>query len=254
MNTTDKAAELLRLHTDPELLVLVNVWDVASARVVADLPGCKAIATASAAIAACYGYEDGERIPLDLALDMTARIVDATDLPVSADLEAGYGDVATTIARAISVGVVGANLEDQMRPLPVAVAAVETAVHAAEREGVPLVLNARTDAFLLGATRSPVDVLADAIARARAYLDVGASCVFVPGVLDALTIAELVGALGHGKLSILGLPGTPPPEELAALGVARVSYGPYPQRLALGALAGYAGELLSDRGSPANQS
>jgi 2-methylisocitrate lyase-like PEP mutase family enzyme len=250
----DKAAELLRLHVDPELLVLVNIWDAASARVVADLPGCKALATASAAIAACCGYPDGQRIPLDLALDMTARIVEATDLPVSADLEAGYGDVATTIVRAVAAGVVGANLEDQMRPLPEAAAAVQTAVNAAEREGVPLVLNARTDAFLLGVTRSPTELLADTIGRGRAYLDAGASCVFVPGRLDAPTIAELVGALGHGKLSLLGLPGTPSPGELAALGVARVSYGPYPQRLALDALAGHATQLLSGRGLPDNQS
>ena len=135
MNATHKAAELLRLHTDPELLVLVlvNVWEVASARVVAAQPGCKALATASAAIAASFGYLDGEHIPLDLVLDMTARIVEATDLPVTADLEAGYGDVATTFTRAVAAGVVGANLEDRMRPLPEAVAAVITAVKAAER-------------------------------------------------------------------------------------------------------------------------
>ncbi|MHB8294324.1 MAG: isocitrate lyase/PEP mutase family protein [Acidimicrobiales bacterium] len=253
MNATDKAAELLRLHTDPELLVLVNVWDVASARVVAGQPGCKALATASAAIAASFGYPDGERIPFDLVLDMTARIVAATDLPVSADLEAGYGDVATTMARAIATGVVGANLEDQMRPLPEAVAAVQAAVNAAERAGVPLVLNARTDAFLLAGTRGPAEVLADAIARGRAFLDAGASCVFVPGRLDAATITELVDAFGHAKLSVLGLPGTPPPGELAALGVARVSYGPYPQRLALDALAGHAAALLSGRGLTGDQ-
>jgi len=253
MKATDKAVELLRLHADAELLVLVNVWDVASARVVAGQPGCKAIATASAAIAASFGYPDGERIPLDLVLDMTARIVAATDLPVSADLEAGYGDVATTIARTIAAGVVGANLEDQMRPLPEAVAAVQAAVNAAEREGVPLVLNARTDAFLLAGTREPAEVVADAIARGRAFLDAGASCVFVPGRLDAPTITDLVDAFGHAKLSVLGLPGTPPPGELAALGVARVSYGPYPQRLALDALAGHAAALLSGRGLTGDQ-
>jgi 2-methylisocitrate lyase-like PEP mutase family enzyme len=253
MDAADKAAELLRLHVDPELLVLVNVWDVASARVVAAQPGCKALATASASIAASFGYRDGEHIPLDVMLHMTARIVEATDLPVSADLEAGYGNVATTIARAVAAGVVGANLEDQMHPLPEAVAAVQSAVNAAEREGVPFVINARTDAFLLGTTLNPTDVLADTIARGRAFLDAGASCVFVPGSLDAPTIAELIGALGRGKLSILGLPGTPPPDELAALGVARVSYGPYPQRLALDALAAHATELLSGRGLPDNQ-
>jgi len=111
MSATDRAAELLRLHTDPELLVLVNVWDVASARVVAAQPGCKALATASAAIAVSFGYPGGEHISLDRVLDMTARIVEATDLPVTADLEADYGDVAATVTRAIAAGVVDTNLE-----------------------------------------------------------------------------------------------------------------------------------------------
>jgi 2-methylisocitrate lyase-like PEP mutase family enzyme len=253
VTATDKAAELLSLHTGPELLVLVNVWDVASARTVAAQPGCQALATASAAIAASFGYPDGEHIPLDLVLDMTARIVAATDLPVSADLEAGYGDVATTIARAIAAGVAGANLEDQMRPLPQAAAAVQAAVNTADREGVPLVLNARTDAFLVGDHSEAAQVLADAIARGRAFLDAGASCVFVPGRLDAPTISELVDAFDPGKLSLLGVPGSLPLAELAALGVARVSYGPYPQRLALDALAGQATTLLSDRGLPDNE-
>ena len=91
MTSADKAADLLRLHTDPELLVVVNVWDVISATVVADVPGTKALATASHSIAATLGYADGENIPLDLMIDMIGRIAAAVDLPVSADLEAGYG-------------------------------------------------------------------------------------------------------------------------------------------------------------------
>lgn len=125
-----RAGELARLHTDPELLVMVNVWDVASARVVANLPGAKALATASHSIAASYGYEDGELIPLYLMIDMVGRIAAAVDLPVSADLEAGYGDAGETVRRAIGVGIVGANIEDQMRPLPEAVRVVEAAVAA----------------------------------------------------------------------------------------------------------------------------
>jgi len=250
MTLPEKAAELLRLHTAPELLILVNVWDVASARTVAEQPGCRAIATASAAIAAAFGYPDGEHIPVDLVLDMTARIAAAVDLPVTADLEAGYGDVAATIRRAIGAGVVGANLEDGMRPLPEAVAAVRTAVKAAEQEGVPFVLNARTDAYLLAGDRSAAAVLADAVERGKAFLDAGASCVFVPGRLDADTIGALVDWLGQRKVSILGLPGTPPPSALAALGVARVSYGPYPQRLLLAGLAHTATALLSGGALP----
>lgn len=250
MTQQEKAAELLRLHTDPELLVLVNVWDVASARTVAGQPGCRAVATASAAIAAAFGYRDGEHIPASLMLDMIARITSAVDLPVTADLEAGYGDVATTVRRAIGAGVVGGNLEDRMQPLPEAVAAVRTAVATAEGEGVPFVLNARTDAYLLAGERDRAEVLTDALERGRAFLDAGAGCVFVPGRLDADTIAALVDGLGQRMLSILGAPGTPSPPELAALGVARVSYGPYPQRLLLAALGDTATALLSGASLP----
>jgi len=129
----DRARTLLDLHTAPEILVLANVWDVVSARVVAATPGVKALATASHSIASTFGYEDGENIPLDLHLDMVGRIVAAVDLPVTMDLEAGYGDAGKTARRAIDVGVVGGNLEDQMKPLNEAVAAVE-AVLAAGRE------------------------------------------------------------------------------------------------------------------------
>jgi len=135
MTAADLAAELRRLHDAPEPLVLVNVWDVASARVVAGLPGCTALATASHAIAATHGYEDGEQIPLELMIDAIARIAAAVDLPVSADLEAGYGDAATTVRRAIGAGAVGGNLEDGMRPLDEALAAVEAAVRAGDAPG-----------------------------------------------------------------------------------------------------------------------
>src|SRR5882757_9559817 len=110
MTLNDKAAQLRRLHSDPELLVLVNVWDVISAKVVADLPGTTALATASHSIAASHGYQDGEKIPLDEMLAAIGRITAAVDLPVSADLEAGYGDAGLTVRKAIGVGAVGGNL------------------------------------------------------------------------------------------------------------------------------------------------
>lgn len=248
----DKAAELMRLHALPELLILVNVWDVASARAVAAQPGCRAIATASAAIAAAHGYPDGERIPPRLMFEMIDRIAAAVDLPVTADLEAGYGDPAAAVRAAIAAGVVGANLEDRMRPLADAVEAVQSAVTAADAEGVPFVLNARTDAFLMAAGREPDAVLADAMQRGKAFLDAGASCVFVPGVLDAQAIGALVDALGRGRLSVLAMPRTPPPDELAALGVARLSYGPLPQRLMSAALGDLAATLLAGSTLPAS--
>ncbi len=244
MSITEKAAELLRLHADPDLLVVVNVWDVISATVVAD-QGSKALATASHSIAATLGYPDGEHIPRDLMIDMVGRIAAAVDIPVTADLESGYGDAGETVRRAIGVGIVGANLEDRMAPLPDAVAAVRAAVAAGEAEGVPFVLNARTDAFVKAGDRDPDDVLADAVERGKAFLGEGAACVFVPGKLDEKQVTTLVEALGERKLSTIGVPGSLPPARLAELGVARVSYGPFTQRATLTHLADLATDLLA---------
>ncbi|MGH3360264.1 MAG: isocitrate lyase/PEP mutase family protein [Nocardioidaceae bacterium] len=242
MTFATKASELLRLHSDPALLKLVNVWDVASARVVADVPGTAALATASHSIAASYGYPDGEQIPVELMIEVVGRIAACTDLPVSADLEAGYGDPDETVRRAIGVGIVGANIEDAMRPLRDSVATVEAVVGAAEAEGSPFVLNARTDAYLRAGDRAPDDVLADAIERGRAFLDAGAACVFVPGKLDEPTVRALVEAFGTRRLSVIGVPGTLPLDLLERLEVARISYGPWSQRAALTAL----GDLTAD--------
>lgn len=250
MTLIDRATELLRLHTDPELLVMVNVWDVASATVVAGLPGCRAIATASHSIAASRGYPDGESIPLDTMISAIGEIAAAVDLPVSADLEAGYGDARTAVRRAIAAGAVGGNLEDEMRPLGEAVAEVEGALGAGEAEGVPFVLNARTDAFLKAGDRPREDVLADAIERGRAFLDAGAACVFVPGKLDEPTVAALVDALGAQKLSVIAVPGSLAQSRLAELGVARVSFGPWTQRVAMRALADTGADLLAGGSLP----
>jgi 2-methylisocitrate lyase-like PEP mutase family enzyme len=240
-STAERATQLLALHTDPTLLTLVNVWDVASARVVAQTEGTRALATASHAIAAMYGYEDGENIPRDLMLEAVGRVVEAVDLPVTADLEAGYGDAADTCRRAIGLGVVGANIEDQMRPLGEAAAAVAAVMRAAADEGVPdFVLNARTDAFLSTAgsadDRDPHDVLADAIERGRAFLDSGAPVVFVPGRVTEEQVVALVDALGPQRLTLIPVPGGPSLTRLEELGVARCSFGPFPQRVALTAL------------------
>jgi 2-methylisocitrate lyase-like PEP mutase family enzyme len=250
MTLADRAAELRRLHDDPELLILVNVWDVASAHAIAELPGCRAIATASHAIAAAYGYPDGEQIPVDLMIDAIGRIVSAVELPVTADLEAGYGNVEATVRRAIGVGAVGGNLEDGMRPLPEAVAAVSSAVRAGEAEGVPFVLNARTDVFLRPGDSPPDALLDEAIRRGRAFLDAGATCVFVPGRLEATTAQSLVDGIGVRKVSVLAMPGGATPAEFATAGVARVSYGPLPHRAALAALAELGASLLDGAPMP----
>jgi len=241
-----RGKELIRLHLAAELLTVVNVWDVITAKVIADLPGTTALATASHSIAASYGYEDGEQIPRDLMIEAVGRIAAATDLPVSADLEAGYGDAGETVRRAIGVGIVGANLEDQMKPLAEAVEAVRSSVAAAESAGVSFALNARTDAFLLAGDRDRSEVVADAIERGRAFLDVGATSVFVPGPLDEDTLAALVDGIGRQRVSVIGIPGAvPAPDVLTRLGVARISYGPFTQRLALTALADAAADLIA---------
>ncbi|MEF2976445.1 isocitrate lyase/PEP mutase family protein [Subtercola sp. YIM 133946] len=247
-----KADELLRLHTSNEILKVVNVWDAVSAKVVADISETTALATASHSIAALFGYEDGEKIPLDLMLDMVGRIVASTSLPVSADLEAGYGDPGETIRRAIGVGVVGANLEDQMKPFDESVAAVAAAVAAAEAEGVGFVLNARTDAFRRSGGLSHDEQVTEAIRRGRAFLDEGAACVFVPASLDVPTVERLVDGIGQQRVSVIGVPGSLRPSALETLGVARISYGPWSQRVALTALADLAVSVYGDGALPDN--
>ena len=252
-STTERATQLRALHTDPSLLKVVNVWDVASARVVAQTPGTTALATASHAIAASYGYEDGEHIPRDLMLEAVGRIAADVDLPVTADLEGGYGDAAETCRRAIGLGLVGANIEDQLRPLAEAAGIVEAVVRAAADEGVAdFVLNARTDAFLLAGDRDPAASLADAIERGRAFLDAGAPVVFVPGPLDEEKVVALVDAYGPQRLTMIPVPGIAPSlARLEELGVARVSFGPMPQRVALTALQQMVEGVVRGEGIPA---
>lgn len=252
-STAEKATTLQQLHAAPELLVLVNVWDAITAKVVAETPGTTALATASHGIAASHGYDDGENIPREemiAAVGLIART--AGDLPVTADLEAGYGDPGGTVARAIDVGVVGANLEDQMKPLAESVAAVEAAVAAAARAGVDFVLNARTDAFLRAGDRDPSAVLDDAVERGRAYLEAGASNVFVPGRLDESQVVRLVEELGERKVNLIGIPGSIPLGTAQRLGVARVSYGPWSQNVALTSLAKLAEDVYAGGGLPAD--
>ncbi|BDZ47244.1 hypothetical protein GCM10025866_31530 [Naasia aerilata] len=168
---------------------------------------------------------------------MVGRIIASVgEIPVSADLEAGYGNAGETVRQAIAVGVVGANLEDKMAPLDKSVAAVSAAVAAADEEGVPFALNARTDAFLRAGDRPADEVLADAIERGRAYLDAGATCVFVPGRLADDVVERLVAELGAQRVSVIGVPGAQPSTRFEELGVARISYGPWTQRVALTAL------------------
>lgn len=251
MSTREKAQTLAALYDAPEILRVVNVWDVVSAKAIAALPETKALATAGHSIAAMFGYPDGQ-IPRELMIDMVGRIAAATDLPVSADLDDGYGDAGETTRLAIGVGIVGANIEDRLKPLAESVAKVEAIVKAGEAEGVPFVLNARTDAIARGGDKPMTEKIADAIERGRAYVDAGAACVFVPGLLDVDATRTLVDGIGYGKVSVIGVIGALAANEYESLGVARISYGPITQRYALTTLQDLATDLYGDGVIPAS--
>lgn len=251
MSTSAKALALKALHEAPEILQVVNVWDAISAKVIADLPGTAALATAGHSIAASRGYPDGG-MPLEVALDGARIIAEAVDLPVSADLDDGYDDPAETIRRAIGFGIVGANVEDRLRPFDEAVARVAAITAAAEKEGIAFQLNARTDAFTRGKDRPAEEKIADAVARGRAFLDAGAALVFVPAAIAREDVEQLVEGIGWNKVSLIGVPGALPAAEYQALGVARLSYGPLTQRVALRALRDLGTDLYGGGVIPAD--
>jgi 2-methylisocitrate lyase-like PEP mutase family enzyme len=238
MDQLEKAQELRRLHEAPELLVLVNVWDAASARAVAAAPGCRALATASWSVAAALGMPDGEAIGRERMVEAVRVIAEAVDVPVTADLEAGYGDSAETVAGALAAGAVGCNLEDAMKPTEEHAAQVSAARAAGEAAGIPLVINARTDVFLSGGG----DV-GEALERGRAYAEAGGDVIFVPGVTDAATIERLVAEMG-APVSLIATPESPPLPELERMGVARVSLGPGSLGIAMAALRDAAETML----------
>ena len=241
MSTVEKAVALRALYQAPEIVRVVNVWDAISTKVVSDLPGTRAIATAGHSIAASHGYEDGA-LPLQVALDAIEVIVAATELPVTADLDDGFEHPGETIRRAIGIGVVGANVEDRLKPFDESVARVGAIIAAAEAEGIPFQLNARTDAIARGT--GPLEGrVTEAITRGRAFLDQGAALVFIPGLTDRESVERVVSELGRNTISVIGLPGALTAAEYEALGVARISYGPLPQRVTLLALQELATDL-----------
>ena len=241
MSTVEKAVALRALYQAPEIVRVVNVWDAISTKVVSDLPGTRAIATAGHSIAASHGYEDGA-LPLQVALDAIEVIVAATELPVTADLDDGFEHPGETIRRAIGIGVVGANVEDRLKPFDESVARVGAIIAAAEAEGIPFQLNARTDAIARGT--GPLEGrVTEAITRGRAFLDQGAALVFIPGLTDRESVERVVSELGRNTISVIGLPGALTAAEYEELGVARISYGPLPQRVTLLALQELATDL-----------
>jgi 2-methylisocitrate lyase-like PEP mutase family enzyme len=229
----EKAERLRALHKPGDPLVLVNVWDAVSARIV-EAAGFPAIATTSAGIAWLEGYADGERISRDEMLAGVARIVRAVDVPVTADCEASYGvaveDAVATARGAIDAGAVGLNFEDmdlqrgELLDLELQAARITAMRNAAQERGVPLVINARTDYFLADIGDSDNWRLQQSIRRGNRYLEAGADSVFVPGVTDERLIAQLVKGI-DGPLNVLAGGASPSLSRLAELGVARVSLG-----------------------------
>ena len=221
---TDLAARFHALHDD--LVVLPNCWDAVTALLVEDA-GAQALATSSAAVAWSLGRPDGNVLERDAMLEALSRITSAVEMPVSCDIEGGFGDgdeaLAETTRLVIEAGAVGVNIEDThaggFRPIEEAAHRVSVVRRAAEAAGVDLFINARTDSYLAG-----VADLDDTLVRARAYLAAGASGVFVPGTGDLDVIGRVTAAL-DAPVNVLVGPGSPSVTELQAVGVRRVSAG-----------------------------
>jgi methylisocitrate lyase len=240
-----KAEQFRALHVPGKPLVLFNIWDAGSAKAVAT-SGAKAIATGSWSVANANGFADGECIPLALAIDNLRRIVGAIELPVTIDLESGYGDasevVGETVALAIVAGAIGCNLEDsfpangKLRETVDQADRIRRARQTADAANVRFFINARTDVFFQRPPEQHDDTMVvEAIDRARAYAEAGADGLFAPGLADITLIARLAEA-SPLPLNIMIGDATPPVRALAAHGVARVSHGPRPYLMAMKAL------------------
>ncbi|HJX94355.1 MAG TPA: isocitrate lyase/phosphoenolpyruvate mutase family protein [Candidatus Acidoferrum sp.] len=249
----EKAERLRKLHHGRRILALPNAWDVVSARILEEV-GHPAIATSSAAVAFSLGYPDGQRISRGEMLDAVARITRAVRVPVTADLESGYGKTPQEIAdftkAVVASGAVGLNFEDVTGDdesthveLGLQVKNIRAIRETAAAMGVPIVINARTDIYLMPigpeATR-----FERTVERLRAYREAGADCLFVPGLCDREIIAKLVKAL-DAPLNILASQGCPSLDELEKIGVARVSAGSSAMRAAMGAFQRVAKDWLA---------
>jgi len=236
MSQADKAAAFAALHVPGTPVVIYNIWDAGTAKAVAGA-GAKALATGSWSVAEAQGYPDGENIPLDDLLAIATRIVNNTDLPVSIDFEGGYAvdpePLAANITALIGTGAVGINFEDQMvggadlHSIDTQAARVKAIRAAADAARVPLFINARTDVFLKSKPDTHADHVVEAKERGAAYAEAGASGFFIPGLTDHALIGEIcnasslpVNVMMRGALGSIS--------EVAALGVARASYGPGP--------------------------
>lgn len=251
----EKANAFRRLHVKGTPLILFNIWDAGSARTI-EHAGAKAVATGSWAVAAANGFEDGEKLPLELALNNVERIVATVALPVTLDFEGGYAthlpELKENIRKVIAVGAVGINFEDQivggdgLYAIEDQSARIKTVREASEEASIPLFINARTDVFLKTYPREHDEIdLEEAVQRARAYAEAGASGLFAPGLRDQEFIKELCDR-SPIPVNIMVLPDTPPTKILAQQGVARISYGAGPYRQITEAIREAAQKAFSD--------
>ena len=237
----EKARLFASLHRPGDPVVLYNAWDAGSAQTVAEA-GAKAIATGSASVAAAHGFRDAEALPLDLALANAARVAAAVGLPVTIDFEGGYavdpGALAANLERLAATGAVGCNFEDQvvggdgLHPIALQAERIRAARAAV---GPDFFLNARTDIFLKKREGHDQAMVEAALERGDAYAEAGASGLFVPGLADLDLLARLCAG-SPLPVNFMAFPGAPPAEDVAAAGVARISHGPFPYRLAMKAL------------------
>jgi len=246
---SEKTALLRKLHSGPGILVLPNAWDVASARVF-ESAGFPAIGTTSAGVANSLGYPDVQKIRRDEMLAVIERIVKSVAAPVSGDVEAGYDNPLETALALADIGAAGMNLEDSLGETgELAEIASEVRIIEQIRAKTDLVINARSDVYLMG-VGDPATRFERIVERLNAYRKAGADCLFAPGVRDAETIGKLARSI-DGPLNILATAGTPPVPELQRLGVARVSVGSGPMRACMGLTQRVARELL-ERGTYAS--
>ena len=251
-----QAATLRTLHQGPDLLLLPNIWDPLGAILLQSL-GYPAVATASAALAYSRGWDDGEVITFPSLLQAVSDIAAAVDVPLTADLERGYGSspaqVADRARQVMAAGAVGINLEDSyseggpLRPIEEQCRRLESVRQMAGREGIPLVINARTDVFFSLPTAREEDKVAEALSRGQAYVQAGADCVYPMGVSQRPSIQQLVAGLPC-PINIYIRPGVPPLSELKAMGVRRASLGPNLLRASVEAMRQVARALATDAG------
>jgi len=244
---TTPADRFHALHAGPDLLILPNAWDAASAALMEDA-GAKAIATSSAAVAWARGYADGDALPVSALIDVIAGIARVLNVPLTADIEGGYTDnlseLSETIKAVVGAGAVGINLEDGRRDPDLHARKIETARAAAGQVGVDLFINARTDVYLARLAEGEA-ALAETLRRAALYARAGASGIFVPMPIEEDVLSALAAGVAL-PLNAMGRPGMPSAKRLAALGVRRLSSATGPFRAAYGAMLTATRTFLAD--------